>query len=45
VFPEVDGDGSQPEQLVRQADQAMYRAKNSGKNRLAFFSAADPESP
>jgi diguanylate cyclase (GGDEF)-like protein len=28
----LDGD-----QLIRQADQAMYRAKQSGKNRYALF--------
>jgi diguanylate cyclase (GGDEF)-like protein/PAS domain S-box-containing protein len=30
-------DPIQPEQLLHNADQAMYRAKGGGKNRLAFF--------
>ena len=34
VFPE---DGSQPEQLMERADAAMYRAKQSGRNRCQFF--------
>ena len=28
-----------PDQLLRQADQAMYQAKQSGKNRVHFFDA------
>ncbi|MDZ5459134.1 sensor domain-containing protein [Azohydromonas lata] len=36
LFPEDDGE---PDALLRHADQAMYRAKQAGKNR--FFSFAD----
>ncbi|EGV19642.1 diguanylate cyclase/phosphodiesterase with PAS/PAC and Chase sensor(s) [Thiocapsa marina 5811] len=36
---EVDAD-----QLLRQADQAMYRAKLSGKNRYSVFDAAEEQS-
>ncbi len=34
MFP---GDASGPEQLMRNADQAMYRSKNAGRNQLSFF--------
>jgi diguanylate cyclase (GGDEF)-like protein len=37
IFPQ---DGSSPEQLLRHADQAMYRAKQSGKNRFHLFDVA-----
>ncbi|MCC5825330.1 EAL domain-containing protein [Alkalimonas sp.] len=30
----------EPEQLIRQADQAMYLAKQSGKNRIHYFDIA-----
>ncbi|WP_164549019.1 EAL domain-containing protein [Amphritea opalescens] len=34
VFPD---DAEQPEDLVRNADTAMYRAKSTGKNRYEFY--------
>lgn len=34
-------DGSETELLLRQADQAMYRAKQSGKNRWLVFGGPD----
>ncbi len=33
-------DGSSPEQLLRHADQAMYNAKQAGKNRFHLFDVA-----
>lgn len=36
-------DGSEPEHLVRNADQAMYVAKNAGRNRFRFFTRSMQE--
>ena len=36
VFPR---DGSTPESLIKQADAAMYRVKDAGKNRYEFYSS------
>ncbi len=42
---EFPGQGNiDAEQLMRQADQAMYQSKLSGKNRYTFFDAARDES-
>ena len=37
-FAHDDGE-LEPDQLIRQADQAMYKAKQTGKNRYHFFDA------
>jgi diguanylate cyclase (GGDEF)-like protein/PAS domain S-box-containing protein len=37
-----DGAGIEPDQLLRQADQAMYAAKTQGKNRYALFGEPGP---
>jgi len=42
IFPD-DADNS--EQLIKQADNAMYRAKNSGKNKFLFVHEANNELP
>ncbi|MBZ2205724.1 putative bifunctional diguanylate cyclase/phosphodiesterase [Massilia soli] len=40
VYP---GDGSEPEELMRHADHAMYRSKGRGRNQLTFFEAGMQE--
>ncbi|MES2757397.1 MAG: diguanylate cyclase [Pseudomonadota bacterium] len=37
VFP---GDAATPDELVRNADEAMYASKNAGRNRYQFFTMA-----
>lgn len=37
LFP---GDGGDPDQLLRHADQAMYKAKEAGKNRFHIYDPA-----
>jgi len=39
------GDGRTAEELVRAADQALYRAKAAGRDRIALASDAEPSSP
>ena len=38
-YPQVQVQELEPDQLMRQADQAMYQAKQSGKNRFHVFDA------
>ncbi len=38
-YPQAEDVSS--EELIRQADQAMYNAKQSGKNRISLFHEAD----
>ena len=38
-YPQAQGQDLEPDQLLRQADQAMYQAKQSGKNRFHVFDA------
>jgi diguanylate cyclase (GGDEF)-like protein len=33
-------DASTPDEMVRNADQAMYASKNGGRNRYQFFTAS-----
>jgi len=40
IFPD---DSEDPDQLVKQADEAMYLAKQSGKNTSRFFREVSPE--
>jgi diguanylate cyclase (GGDEF)-like protein/PAS domain S-box-containing protein len=37
IFP---GDAASPDELVRNADEAMYASKNAGRNRYQFFTMA-----
>jgi len=37
------GDAHEPERLVRNADQAMYVAKNAGRNQFSFFTRSMQE--
>ena len=37
IYP---GDGATPDELVRNADEAMYAAKNAGRNQYQIFTAA-----
>ncbi len=39
------GDGTSPENLIANADQALYHAKNQGRNRVVAFSALPHSTP
>jgi diguanylate cyclase (GGDEF)-like protein len=41
----VSGEGDQPEQLLHEADSAMYRAKRAGGARWVLFRAEAPSEP
>ena len=38
-YPQAQGQDLEPDQLLRQADQAMYQAKQAGKSRFHVFDA------
>ncbi len=39
------GDATDPQQLLKCADDAMYRAKNAGRNAVRFFNAETQQAP